>query len=153
MSALQHTESLHLMPRRLKILPFTPPGLYLRPLWFSLPPPLAGVTFRLRRHQPFPLQTLGLDLSQSLRIGTPCTSERVRPEPSPAWLWGLQWKIVHLMPADRYIHQRSWDPACPLSCCLFSIQEWDAETTHLLETGRREMKSFIITAVRTLYCF
>lgn len=61
------------------------------------------------------LRQWGLDLSQSLRIGTRRTSEHVRPKPFPAWLWGLQWKIVHLMPGDRHIHQRRRAPACPLS--------------------------------------
>lgn len=69
---------------------------------------------------------------------------------APAWPKGRLWKIEHLMPGDRDIHQRPVPlPLCFVCClpCLFSIQYWDAETTHLLQSHKRKMESFIIIAV------
>lgn len=120
-TCLQPAEFLHFDEENLltplKVLPFALHGFYLGSLFFWF------FKFTLDRCDLL-AETVaavltpgqwGLDLSQSLRIGTPCTSAHVRSEPSPAWLWGLQWKIVHLMPGDRHIHQRREAPACPLS--------------------------------------
>lgn len=50
----------------------------------------------------------------------PCTNAHVRPWLSAAWPKGPLWKIEHLMPADRDIHQRTRAPAC-LLCVLPSL--------------------------------
>lgn len=45
----------------------------------------------------------------------------VRPKLSPAWPKGLLWKIEHLMPGDRDIHQRPGPPPACFVCCLPSL--------------------------------
>lgn len=56
------------------------------------------------------------------------------------------------MPKEGGIYQKAKPlPAsllCVLFSTLFSIQEQDGETTHLLEGHKREMGCFIIIAVR-----